>query len=80
MTLEVTAEQGALHFRSTGYFLKVAGGRLPIPGLVTPGAAHVIHEDVDGAHFRFTLTFRHAIAGQTFFQIGVFDDPGHAGH
>lgn len=79
MTLIVTAEQGALHFRSTGYFLKVLGVRLPIPGLVTPGAAHVIHEDVDGAHFRFTLTFTHALAGQTFFQTGVFDDPHHKG-
>jgi hypothetical protein len=77
MTLDVTAEGGALHFRSTGYFLRLGPVRLPLPGLLTPGAAHVVHEDQGGAHFRFTLTFRHAIAGETFFQTGVFDDPEH---
>lgn len=78
MTLSVTAEDGALHFRSIGYFLAPGGRlRLPIPGLLTPGRAHVVHEDLGGERFRFTLTFRHALAGETIFQTGVFIDPEH---
>jgi hypothetical protein len=77
MTLAVTAENGALHFRSTGYFFRLVGLRLPIPGLLTPGAAHVVHEDQGGGLFRFTLRFTHPIAGETFFQTGVFADPEH---
>lgn len=75
MVLAVTAEDGALHFRSNGYFLHVLGLRLPIPGLLTPGAAHVVHADVGGGQFRFTLEFDHPIAGRTFFQTGLFADP-----
>jgi len=75
MTLAVTAEAGALHFRSTGYFFQVLGLRLPIPGLLTPGAAHVVHQDVGGGRFRFTLRFVHRLAGETFFQTGLFCDP-----
>jgi len=76
MTLNLTAEDGALHFRSIGYFFQVAGLRMPIPGLLTPGAAHVIHEDQGGGRFRFTLRFAHPLAGETFFQTGLFQDPG----
>jgi len=75
MMLRVTAEGGALHFRSRGYFLEAAGVRLPIPQLLTPGAAHVVHEDLGGGRFRFTLRFAHALFGETFFQTGVFEDP-----
>ena len=46
-------------------------------GLLTPGAAHVVHEDQGGDRFRFTLRFAHPIAGETFFQTGVFLDPEH---
>lgn len=75
MTLAVTTEDGALHFRSRGYFIQVAGVRLPLPALLTPGAAHVVHEDQGGDRFRFTRTFQYRIAGRTFFQTGVFSDP-----
>jgi hypothetical protein len=78
MSLAVTVEDHALHFRSTGYFLDLAGLRLPIPGLLTPGAAHVVHEDRGGGWFRFTLRFVHRLAGETFFQTGLFRDPGDA--
>ncbi len=76
MTLSLTAEGGALHFRSIGYFFQIGGLRLPIPGLLTPGAAHVVHEDQGGGWFRFTLRFVHRLAGETFFQTGLFRDPG----
>lgn len=76
MALEVTAEDGAVHFRSTRYFLTVLGLRLTIPALMTPGRAHVIHRDEGGGRFRFTLSFEHPWFGETMFQEGVFADPG----
>jgi hypothetical protein len=75
MTLALSVEDRALHFRSTGYFMRLAGLRLPIPALLTPGAAHVVHEDQGGGRFRFSLRFVHALAGETFFQTGIFKDP-----
>lgn len=82
MALDLTAEEGALHFRSTGYFLELGHERLrlPIPGWLTPGRAHVIHQDEgpgeDGrGRFRFSLRFVHPLFGETIFQEGVFADP-----
>jgi hypothetical protein len=75
MALAVTAEHGAVHFRSTRYFLTIGPWRLPVPGLITPGRAHVIHRDEGGGRFRFTLEFRHPLLGRTLFQEGVFADP-----
>ena len=75
MTLALTAEDGALHFRSTGYFAQLGPVRLPIPLGLTPGRAHVIHEDQGEGWFRFTLRFVHPVAGETVFQTGLFRDP-----
>ena len=68
-------EDGALHFRSRGYFLEVSGLRLPLPGLLTPGRAHVVHRDLGGGKFLFSLEFRHPWLGQTLWQEGEFRDP-----
>jgi hypothetical protein len=75
MALRVSAEDGAVHFRSTGYFLSLLGSRLPIPDLLTPGRAHVVHRQERPGHFRFTLSFQHPWLGETFHQDGVFTDP-----
>lgn len=75
MRLQLSVEDGALHFRSTGYFLKLGGIHLPIAGWFTPGAAHVSHQDLGGGAFRFTLTFIHPLLGQTLYQTGIFRDP-----
>jgi hypothetical protein len=74
MRLAITAEDGALHFRSRTYFLALAGLRVPIPLLLTPGRAHVIHADQGAGWFRFTLIFAHPILGRTIFQTGLFRD------
>ena len=76
MWLEVFEQSGALHFRSTSFFWKIGPWRLPLPGWLTPGTAHVIHTDRGGGRFRFTLSFRHPFLGTTFFQDGLFEDPG----
>lgn len=75
MALDVTVEDGALHFRSRGYFWEILGLRLPLPELLTPGAAHVFHRDEGGGHFTFGLRFVHPWLGETFWQEGVFVDP-----
>jgi len=75
MALDVTVEDTALHFRSRYYFVGLGGFRLRIPGLLTPGRAHVIHKDMGGGTFRFTLDFQHPWLGRTLFQEGLFRDP-----
>jgi len=78
MTLALSVENHALHFRSSGYFLTLGEWRLPIPTFLTPGDAHVIHEDLGHGRFRFTLCFDHRLWGRTIFQTGVFSDPQEA--
>jgi hypothetical protein len=75
MTLAVTVEAGALHFRSLAYFASLGPLRLPLPLLLSPGRAHVIHTDAGGGTFRFTLIFTHPLFGETLFQDGLFRDP-----
>lgn len=75
MHLVLSVEDGVIHFRSRRYFITVVGIRLPIPTVLTPGVAHVAHEDVGGGWFRFTLDFVHPLAGETIFQSGLFRDP-----
>ncbi len=75
MRLAVSEEGEALVFRSTGYILQLGPWTLPIPALLTPGAAWVEHRDLGGGAFRFSLRFIHPLAGETLFQSGVFHDP-----
>lgn len=77
MFLKPTEEDGDLCFRSTGYFLSVAGVRAPIPDWLTPGVAFVRHRDGGGGRFRFTMSFIHRWFGETVFQDGWFRDPAH---
>jgi len=75
MALDVSEEDGALHFRSRWYFASLFGLQLRIPDLLTPGRAHVVHRDEGGGAFRFTLQFQHPWLGRTLFQDGLFHDP-----
>jgi hypothetical protein len=62
MTLQLSVQDAALCFRSTGYFVEIAGLRAPIPGWLTPGVADVRHSDGGDGAFRFTLAFRPPVA------------------
>lgn len=75
MALDLTVEDGALHFRSRRYFLQLGELRAPIPMVLTPGRAHVVHRDEGSGRFRFTLAFDHPWFGRTLFQDGSFSDP-----
>ncbi len=72
MRLEVFERDGALHFLSRHYFWRVAGFCLRLPYLFSPGTAHVVHTDLGGGYFRFTMDFRHCLFGTLFHQDGTF--------
>jgi hypothetical protein len=75
MWLTASVEAGVLHFRSTGYFWMLAGVPVPVPDLVTPGVADVVHQDEGGGRFIFAMRFTHPLWGETLFQSGTFEDP-----
>ena len=75
MRLTAGVRDGALVFVSTGYILRLGSVLLPIPGWLTPGRAEVIHRDLGGGAFRFSMRFVHPFAGETIFQSGDFRDP-----
>ncbi|HSW23042.1 MAG TPA: DUF4166 domain-containing protein [Burkholderiaceae bacterium] len=76
MRLAVFEAGGALHFLSLRYFLALGRWQLWLPALLSPGVAHVIHEDLGGGRFRFAMTFHHALFGRLFLQDGVFQREG----
>lgn len=76
MKLRVYAENGALHFKSHRYFWRVFGAMIPLPHWITPGETHVVHTDLGGGAFRFTISMTHGVLGETFYQTGVFRRKG----
>jgi hypothetical protein len=72
MALTLAEHQGALHFRSTGYFWRWRGRRLAVPRWLTPGEMHVVHADLGGGRFRFAIAVTHPFFGEIIRQDGVF--------
>ena len=72
MKLELTERNGTLRFTSTGYYIELPWGELPLPCWLPPGTTHVIHTDEGAGRFRFTLYTEHAWFGRMFFQEGIF--------
>ena len=75
MSLAVSVEADALVFRSKAYFWRLGGLDVPIPLLLTPGRACVVHRDLGAGRFHFALSFVHPLAGETFVNAGDFQDP-----
>ena len=76
MRLDLREADGALHFHSRGYCWRIGRWVVPVPGWLSPGVAHVIHQDLGGGRFRFAMTIRHALFGTLFSQDGVFHEEG----
>jgi hypothetical protein len=74
MALQVSVEEGALAFRSAGYFLQVARWRLPIPRLLHPGQMQIVHRDLGAGSFEFSLELTHRVFGRLVRQVAVFHD------
>ena len=74
MALTATVEDAALVFRSAFYFLAWRERRLRLPRFVSPGELTVIHRELGGGHFAFTLELRHPLLGLLLRQHAVFKE------
>lgn len=76
MRLAVFEANHALHFLSLRYFWHAAGRLRWLPDLLSPGIAHVIHQDLGEGRFRFAMTIHHPWFGTLFQQDGMFHREG----
>lgn len=74
MSLCVSEADGALVFRSSGYFVVIAGLRLGLPASLSPGEMEIVHEDEGGGTFLFKLSLRHPWFGLLVQQTARFRD------
>ncbi len=81
MTLDVSVIDGALVFRSRGYFLEIGRWRLRFPRVLEPGVMEIVHRDERDGEFSFRLTLTHALLGRLVHQLAYFRDiPASAAH
>ncbi len=73
MALQVSAEDGALVFRSKFFFLQIAGRRFRVPSVLSPGQMRIVHRD-EGPRFLFELTLVHPRLGLLVQQRAYFRD------
>jgi len=72
MMLTVEAREGALIFRSKGYFIELLGRRWRLPAWLAPGAAVVTHAELPDGRFSFTLQLIHPRLGLLIRQMAMF--------
>lgn len=72
MALKVGVEDGALVFRSAGYFLSLGRLRIALPQVLTPGALTVTHTELGEGWFAFTLDVTHTRLGTLIHQAAKF--------
>lgn len=78
MRLAVFEANRALHFLSLHYFWRLGRRQIRLPHLLSPGTAHVTHEDLGAGRFRFSMTIHHPLFGLLFEQDGIFHHAGDA--
>jgi hypothetical protein len=72
MALKVYARDGALIFRSQGYFVEAFGRRVFLPAWLTPGTLYVTHAELPDGKFSFTLQIFHPRLGLLIRQMAIF--------
>jgi len=72
MALVVYARDGALVFRSQGYFVEAFGRRFFLPAWLTPGTLYVTHAELPDGKFSFTLQIFHPRFGLLIRQMAIF--------
>jgi hypothetical protein len=72
MTLAVYAREGALVFRSEGYFVELFGRRVFLAAWLTPGTLFVTHAELPDGKFSFTLQIFHPRCGLIIRQMAIF--------
>lgn len=74
MALKVEASNDALFFKSDGYFLQIAGRKLPLPRFLSPGALVIGHHDMGEHNFLFSLRLSNRLFGEMIAQDCLFQD------
>lgn len=74
MALRVEPVADGLLFKSNHYFIKLAGRRLRLPRLLSPGACVIGHHDLGGGEFHFILSLVHPWLGELAYQKVRFRD------
>jgi hypothetical protein len=72
MRLRLSVSEGALVFRSAGYFIRWLGVQLSLPAWLTPGVIEVVHREELAGQFSFSLNVTHIWAGPVIDQIAFF--------
>jgi len=72
MHLQLSAQDGALYFRSNAYSIECLGRNLRLPAWWPPGRTEVIHRDLGNGRFRFTMDIEHPWLGKLFHHDGSF--------
>jgi hypothetical protein len=72
IAMTIHACDGALVFRSAGYSLSIFGRRLTLPAWLKPAEMTVMHAELGGGRFIFTLDVRHPRLGTLIRQSAEF--------
>ena len=72
MRLRLSVRDGALVFRSAGYFIRCLGAQFSLPAWMTPGVIEVVHREESAGQFSFSLSVTHMWAGHVIDQIAFF--------
>ena len=76
IALSLSVEDGALHFLSDHYFLKLGRLRLRLPRWLSPGRMRVSHVDCGDGAFAFVLSLVHPLLGELVRQTAMFEERG----
>lgn len=74
IALRVEVGNGALHFLSDHYFVKIGRRRLRLPRWLSPGALTVSHIDCNHGWFAFRLDLGHPWFGELISQTAMFTE------
>jgi len=74
IALRIEVEDGALHFLSDHYFLKLGQIRLRLPRWLSPGRMRVSHIDCGHGSFAFVLSLAHPRLGELVRQTAMFEE------
>ena len=74
IALRCEVADGALHFVSAGYFVRLGRWRLAIPAWLSPGSLRVSHIDCNHGLFAFVLHLEHRWLGELIHQTAMFQD------
>ena len=73
--MNITQVEGAVHFDSTGYVLKIGPLEVPIPGHMLLGRASIFEKAMDDDTILMGFTIKHPLWGEIYTYKGTFSAP-----